>query len=417
VSLAAVGALIGTGEHRAQELLHTLTDVHLVQETARDRYQLHDLLRAYALERARADEPAGERDAAIRRVLGWYLHTADAADRILMPQRRHVPLDPAGGPAGAPTGDRAGGQPSPTARPGRLTTPRAALKWCEAERLNLVAATRYAAETNRYDVAWKLPVALWSYFNVCSRWGDWLTSHDLGLAAARRGKDYYGESLLLVSIANAYRDLRRYDEAFDRFDRAIALSRQIGEPWVEAAACTLLGVAHRDLGRLGEARLRCQQALRLFRAQDDCWGTAWALYTLGEICQDLRLHDQAIEHAQQALALFENTDDEWGKGRTLSLIGQIYRGLRRYDKATDYCRRALAAAREISDQGDRSIHFYTLSEALALYTLGKVQYDTGQYALAGESWHRALSIFEQLGAPQATKARARLAKLQSAPRR
>jgi DNA-binding SARP family transcriptional activator len=386
MSLAAVSALIGIGEHRARGLLHTLTDVHLLQETSRDRYQLHDLLRAYALERAEADDPARERDDAVCRVLDWYLHTADAADRILMPQRRHVPLDP----------------PQPATRPPEMTSFSAALRWCEAERLNLLAATQYAAEIGRYDIAWKLPCSLWSYFNVRSRWSDWLSTHEIGIIAARRGNDKYGESLLLTGIANAYREVHRYNDAFDRFDQAIAVSRHIGESWVEAAACTLLSIAHRDLSQFDEARFHCQQALRLFRANGDPWGTAWALYTLGKICDDLRRHDQAIEPVQQALDLFSSTDDQWGKGRALILLGQVYRNLQHFTKATEYCRKALAITHEI---GNRH------GSALALYTLGKIQFDIGRNEAARESWRRALSIFEQLGAPQAAKARARLSKL------
>jgi hypothetical protein len=61
--------------------------------------------------------------------------------------------------------------------------------------------------------------------------------------------------------------------------------------------------------------------------------------------------------------------------------------------------RALAAARGI---GNRQ------GEALALYTLGKIQNDTGQITPARKSWQHALAIFEELGAPQAAEVHARL---------
>jgi DNA-binding SARP family transcriptional activator/Tfp pilus assembly protein PilF len=386
IAIPAAAGLAAKSPEQVRSLLAKLTHAHLVTEHTPGRYTFHDLLRAYAAELCHTHDAKAERRAAVHRVLAHYLHTADSADRLIMPGRRHAPLDP----------------PQPASRPLELASPGAALKWCEAERLNLVAATRYAAETGRYDVAWKLPYALWSYFSVRSRWSDWFTTHDIGIAAARRDNDKYGESLLLTSIANAYRDVRRYDDAFDRFDQAIAVSREIGETWVEAAARTLLGIAHRDLRQFSEARSHCQRALEIFRANGDQWGTAWALYTLGEICGDLHSHDQAIEYAKQALVLFGSADDQWGRGRTLSLIGQLYRGLGRFDEANDYCRQALTAAREIGNlQG----------EALALYTLGKVQHDTGQDDAARESWHQALTILEQLGAPQAAKVRARLARL------
>ena len=63
------------------------------------------------------------------------------------------------------------------------------------------------------------------------------------------------------------------------------------------------------------------------------------------------------------------------------------------------CRQALAAARDI---GNRQ------GEALALYTLGKIEHDTGHTAAGQRSWRQALAIFEELGAPQAAEVRTRL---------
>ncbi|TFV32465.1 hypothetical protein E4K10_20630 [Streptomyces sp. T1317-0309] len=40
------------------------------------RYRFHDLLREYGQERARAEDPAADRDTALRRVVIWYLHAA-----------------------------------------------------------------------------------------------------------------------------------------------------------------------------------------------------------------------------------------------------------------------------------------------------------------------------------------------------
>lgn len=64
-----------------------------------------------------------------------------------------------------------------------------------------------------------------------------------------------------------------------------------------------------------------------------------------------------------------------------------------------YSYEAVAVAREI---GNRQ------GEGIALYTLGKVPHDTGEKLAARGSWRRALAIFEELGAPRATKVRARL---------
>jgi DNA-binding SARP family transcriptional activator/tetratricopeptide (TPR) repeat protein/DNA-binding XRE family transcriptional regulator len=384
ISLPAAAALCATEKRQTRRLLETLAGVHLLQESAPDRYRFHDLLRMYARDRAHADEPPVERDDAVRRVLDWYLHTADSADRLLMPRRRRVPLDP----------------PSTVTQPVPFASAGAALGWCEKERANLVAATRCAAVNQLSDIAWKLPLLLWSYFTVRKRWTDWIATHELGLAATRASHDRHGEAHLLTGLAHAHRDVRDFDTAFTHFERAVSLAREIGDPWVEAAAQNLLGIAWRDVRRFEDALSCCRAALAIFEELDDPWGKAWSLYNLGEICADLRRHGDAITYTRQALALFTAIDDPWGTGWSLSILAHTHRRLHRFDQATEYCHRALAASRHI---GNRQ------GEALALYNLGKIQHDTGRTDRARESWHQALSIFEELGAPQATEVRARLA--------
>jgi DNA-binding SARP family transcriptional activator/tetratricopeptide (TPR) repeat protein len=383
VSLSAAAALSATDKRSTGRLLEALTSVHLLQETACDRYRFHDLLRVYARDRAHIDESESDREAALGRVLDWYLRTADAADRLLMPRRRRIPLGP----------------PGTVSEPVEFASVGTALAWCETERENLVAATQHAAVNRLPDVAWKLPFVLWSYFTVRKRWSDWIGTHHLGLTATRRSHDRCGEAHLLTSLANAYRDVGDFPAAFTHFEQAINLSREIGDDWLEGAAQTLLGIAHRDLRHFDAAVICFQAALKIFDALDDPWGRAWALYNLGEASADLRHDSAAIDYTRQALALFRQINDLWGAGWSLSMLAHTYRHLHRFRQASEYCRQALAAARHI---GNRQ------GEALALYTLGKIQYDSGQTTSARGSWHQALAIFEELGAPQATKVRARL---------
>ena len=79
ISAAAAAALFGMPEHLAEDALETLVDAHLLESTSPDRYKFHDLLRVYSSERAVADLPEPDRDAAIGRLLRWYMQTSDAA--------------------------------------------------------------------------------------------------------------------------------------------------------------------------------------------------------------------------------------------------------------------------------------------------------------------------------------------------
>ena len=110
ISAAAAAALFGVPEYSAEDALEVLVDTHLLESVATDRYRFHDLLRVYAAERAEDDLPAAERDAAVARLLAWYMRTADAAATAVSPHRYNIPLDP-GGADPPPLGfaDRRGG--------------------------------------------------------------------------------------------------------------------------------------------------------------------------------------------------------------------------------------------------------------------------------------------------------------------
>ena len=132
VSAAAAAALFGTAEDLAIAALEALVDARLLESTSPDRYKFHDLLRVYASERAMAEESEPDRDAAIGRLLRWYMRTSDAAATAVAPHRYNVPLEPA---------KRVGADPAPLT----FATVGDALSWYDSERVNLVAATRQAS--------------------------------------------------------------------------------------------------------------------------------------------------------------------------------------------------------------------------------------------------------------------------------
>jgi hypothetical protein len=120
----AAAALAGLPQPRAAALLDRLAAAHLLDRPAADRYTWHDLLRTCAAERARAEEGAAARDAAAVRWLDRYVADTLAAARALNPEMLRLPSTHVTDPADH----------------------QAALAWLDAERPNLVAAARYAAE-------------------------------------------------------------------------------------------------------------------------------------------------------------------------------------------------------------------------------------------------------------------------------
>jgi tetratricopeptide (TPR) repeat protein len=385
ISVSAAAALTDTTSAQARRLLETLVGTHLIEETGRDRYRLHDLLRFYAAECARAEETDHDCDAAVRRVLTWYLHTGDAADRVLDPHRRRILLD----------------RLEVICSPLEFTTYSQALDWCEAERANLVAAIRHAAEAGEHVIACKFPLALLGFFNLRKHWADLIDTHGISLAAAQRLHDRRGEAWSWGGLGLAYLDLRQYKEALDCYQHALHICQEIDDPWGEAIALLALGRAYLCLGQYEEALGYSQHALRICQVIDDPWGQTRALLNLGTIHRKLHRFEDALGYFQRTLDVVRPIRHESGEAMALHNLGDTYRDLQRFEDALEYFQRACATYRQIGDRW---------GEAQTLRNIGDTLQKLDRMAAAAGYWRQALSIFEDLDdSGSAVKVRASLA--------
>jgi len=143
VDAYAAAALDGTSLAAARRGLDALYDRHLVTESAPGRYVLHDLLRVHAQGLAAADDPA-VCEAATVRLLDYYVHTLLAVARRLRGASASGPVAPGRPPGCSPA----------------LARPAEAAAWLAAERVNLQAASAYAAITGRRVPAYLIAAAL-----------------------------------------------------------------------------------------------------------------------------------------------------------------------------------------------------------------------------------------------------------------
>jgi DNA-binding SARP family transcriptional activator len=232
IGLSAAAALIGEPEDQVADAMEFLVDAHLLESSAPACYSFHDLLRVYAAERVVADEPVPARQDAIARLLAWYLHTASAADTLVSPHRDRPALDPL----------------PPGCVPLSFADVASALRWCEAERGNLVAATQLAADQGHNALAWKLPVAVLGSFDRLSYRAEWISSHLIALASARRAADRRAEGWTLNNLGMVYSQQQHIDEAISRFEEALEIRREIGD--LRGQAISTINIADANL-RLG----------------------------------------------------------------------------------------------------------------------------------------------------------------------
>ena len=395
ISGQAAAALAGVSPAQARRLLDRLASVHLLEGIAGDRYQIHDLLRVYAAERAAAEESEADRAIAVRRVLDWYLHTAYAANHILAPQRHDPVLTPSEFSLPPPT----------------MTTYDEALTWCEVEMPNLVVATRTAVDVGEFTTAWQIPVGCWNYLYLRKHWSPWVNAHEIGLIGARKIGDRFGEAWTLTNLAHAYRELHRFGEARACLEQALVIRHDIGDLVGEAWTLAGLGYLDGDAQNHDEAAERFQQALAIRteiaeRHGDDKaiaianrHGEGIILANLGDTYRQLRRFADALVCLNQALDISREIDDRHGEGYALVRLGDTYRELRRVDDALDAYHQALTTRREIGDRW---------GEAETLHNRGGVLFDSGRVDEAMESWRQALAVFEDFGDPRANDVRMQL---------
>src|SRR5262249_55470002 len=94
IGVDAAASLAGLPAGQARQQLAELTRVQLLARPSGTRFGFHRLLRAYAAERAEAEETPAAMTAALGRLLDHYLHTGNAADLLLGPARDPLALAP-----------------------------------------------------------------------------------------------------------------------------------------------------------------------------------------------------------------------------------------------------------------------------------------------------------------------------------
>jgi tetratricopeptide (TPR) repeat protein len=424
-------ALIDATPRKGEELLEALVDAHLVEVASTPgRYRFHDLLRLYARERVQVEETEPDRQATLRRMFDWYLNSAEAAYWLLNPERagRRLPPD----------------RPDPV-----FATHVEALAWFEAERPSVVAAIHQAVDCGMYPVAWRLPDAMWIFFNFRNYWADWEETHEVGLNAAREAHNRRGEARMLENLGEVHRvanlsevtrirrfhrDLGRFEKPLGCFQQALTIYKEIGQRSDEAEVLINLGATYGTLGRF-EQSVECnQQARAIFREVADrrregvalnqlgwgyrelgrsvesveCYQQALAIFgqlgdpywegfvlgalgdryvEMGRSGESVQSYQNAIGCFQQALTTFQETGNRWGEGDMLDALAHTYGDLQRFEEAIDYFQQALEVYRGIG---------YCMIEDSVLKALAATYRKLGRFEEAIECYGQALAVEHQV---------------------
>ncbi|MFI0411516.1 tetratricopeptide repeat protein [Actinomadura sp. 3N508] len=385
-SVEAAAAVADASMMEARRHLSLLLDANLLEMPSADRYQFHDLVKAYAIERLNAEESAADRKAAVHRVLGCYLRTAGNVDRVISPQRRHVQTEP-----------------SRWAR--TFDDPQSALSWCEAERLNLIAAIDQAMLLGFEEIAWKLPINLTYFFILHSHPVNRHETALVALDAARHAGDRYAEARSETCVGGAELALGRAPEALGRFQNAINICVEIDD--AQGQAINLGNVAYTliQLERYEEALDHAKKSLRLLRDLGDRRSESIDLRMIGSIHRILGDDDEAYRQYNAAVDAAHGVDLQ-SEGDALYELGELARVREEFPTAVTWFQKSIDVRRQIDDK---------FGLATSLLGLGSAFLTLDETRMAYSALSESLTIYELMENPKAAEVREMLDNITGRP--
>jgi DNA-binding SARP family transcriptional activator/tetratricopeptide (TPR) repeat protein len=345
ISRTSLAVLLDTSKEVGCEVAEALVEAQLLQVRGRDglgqvRYHLHDLIAAFAQERAR-EAPADAADAALRRLLDHYLAAATGS-----------------------------------------------WPWCAAEADNVLAVVRAATHRRWWDRAWRLADAFAEISVVLPGLTATRGVTVLALWAARRGGDTRAQAISLRRLGDLYWQQARSRGSVRYLAAAARLFRQLGDDAELARTLVLEADVQVETGRIAEARERLSVALKAATRSKQAAVRAAVLDELGGLHCDSGEFAEAVRRFREALRLAGDAGDRRGTVAVRKRLADVLRRNGRHDHATTLLTDALAEAREIGDP-----HW----EAHVLRSLGEVQRYTGDTAAALGSLSRSLALFTEHG--------------------
>ncbi|MFI8101234.1 AfsR/SARP family transcriptional regulator [Streptomyces sp. NPDC086023] len=415
----AAAAVLQTDAFDAEDLLEELVSASMMESPAPGRYRIHDLLRVFGRDRARADDPA-EADRAWESLLGHLLATACNAFAQLVPGDAVVgsltSLGAAGGDFAHPQAarawaaehfeaavlavqtcaDRADEEPYRRLLPAATDLLVALSPFVGDLRHEQLApaALRVAEAAERRGDRRSFGRAQWLSCSFALRAGRLPVAQEHARSAVRACREAGDVPVLrqaLNDLGLVAVTLGDFDEAIAHYEEALALARRLGHRSGEIATSLNCALAHVRLGDTARALAAAEDVLEAIGELDDAAALAYALYVRGVALAGAGRHEEAGEQLTEALEACRRAGDDGREVHVRYRLADSLRLLGRFPAAESMGRRAVALARRRADER---------AEGQALLVCGRVLADRSDAEGAQVYLEQALHIFEGLGLPE-----------------
>ena len=372
ISLQAAAALNGSTLAEAEKALTALLDHHLLMQDPSGPFRFHDLIREFAAARAAQDDSPLERRQAVGRLLDYYLHTADRADRVLLPFRHRMPVSSTHPPVAVPA----------------LGTPEDAAGWLDSEWRNILQAAQYAGRHERKRQCADLTHVLAGFVDIRGHWEEAIAAHTLALQACRDLADPARIAQASLELSVMSQQTGRQEATLALAEDAEAIYRSLADPRGLAEALDQIGLVNQRAARSREALAYFREARALYGEAGDRHGIADTLSHSGIACWQLGRYPDGMGHLREAQALYRAAGDRRGEAKTLNNLGkmQLHSGLHR--DALGSFEASLAIFLEIGG---------VQNQAILYHNIGNVHHYKGSYEEGLAAYRRALGIYRGIG--------------------
>ncbi|NUR85025.1 MAG: tetratricopeptide repeat protein [Nonomuraea sp.] len=418
ISAYAAAAVLSMSVLETEDLLESLVDASLLEAPAPGRYRFHDLLKLFARRALEKTERQQARTMALRRLLGFYLASAQSAHRLAYEGSMiSANLVVVGSGLTFNSADEAVAwliaegdalfaainQAAGSSRTGEQLLPAGDLlvamepllesgthtrEFDQGTRAVLATALKIGDPGSELRARYVLGRVLFAGNSLTEAEEQFRIVHELSVA--RGEKVVTGEVMNALAVVVGRQ--RRHTEALSWFETAMRWYRENGVPAGEALVLSYSARDHLGLGRPEDAIAAAEKGLAIFTEIGSGAGTARARYHLGIVLSRVGRLTEAVHHHAECLAFFRSSKQRVWEQRVCSRLAETFIAAERYSDAVRHAEQALVVSREIG-------HPY--GEALSLTVLGKALMGMGSTSRSADCLRQAFDIFSRLGAPEA----------------
>ncbi|MFF0476885.1 BTAD domain-containing putative transcriptional regulator [Streptomyces sp. NPDC004284] len=389
------GALLDDHRPFPSDLMEPLVDVQMldvagVERTGGFRYRFHEIIRVYAREQLAAHHTPEERQEALARMAGGWMHLAQQAHRTVY-----------GGDFTVLHGDAPRWEPPASYTDEVLADP---LAWLDAEQASLCGMVEHTADAGLHDLSWDLATSLVTLFEVRGHYDLWEQTHLSALAAVRKAGNLRGTAAVRASLGSLYMSRNQFDTARQALNSALDVFQALDDPMGEALCrrdmaliartsgddTTALELYRRSLadfdragdvvgraivltqsahirmrqGEIAAAQGQLDEALDIYEGVGYTGGRARTLRRVGQLLLEQGRSDLAVLTFTEVLELCRDSGDVIGEGHLLRDLGHAFAIMGRPDRARDFYDRAVTAREGVMDFGGGALARLDLARLL-----------------------------------------------------